>query len=145
MHEAELRVPTSWQDQSMQVFRVPDDRGGSDASFIVTRDYEGVRKSVATYADEQISTLKQKFPGFKLLGTRESTFDGVAGMIIDYEWTSNGVVLRQRQAYVPTTASMLALTLTGRTINFDSLESAWQTVLSSLRLHSEPAKQDLMR
>jgi len=129
----------------MHVFRVPADRGGSDASFVVTRDYDGAAKSAMAYAAEQLSTLKQKFQGFNLLATCESTFDGVDGVIVDYEWQSNAVMLRQRQAYIPTSASMLTLTLTARAVSFESHEASWQKVLGSLHLTNEPARRDLRR
>jgi hypothetical protein len=145
MHEAELRVPEAWQDQSMQLFRVPSATGGGDASFIVTRDYAAVATPVKTYAEEQVVVLKQKFRGFKLLSTGELAIGGVAAQLIDYEWESNDVILRQRQAYLPAAESMLTLTLTARARGFDELEWAWQTVVSSLQLHKEPAKHDPIR
>lgn len=145
MHEADLQVPASWQDQSMQLFRVPSETGGSDASFIVTRDYDAVAKQAKVYADEQIAVLKQKFRGFKLLATHELMIGGAPAHVIDYEWESNSVILRQRQAYLAAVESMLTLTLTARTLNFDALEGAWQTLVTSFRLNRAPAKQDSMR
>lgn len=145
MHEAELRVPLNWQDQSMQLFRVPSESGGGDSSFIVTRDYDGAAKLAKDYADEQLIVLKQKFRGFKLLAKADLAIDRSAAVVIDYEWESNSVILRQRQAYVPAAESMLTLTLTAKAVSFDSLEWAWQTVLASIRLNRGPTKQDPMR
>jgi hypothetical protein len=66
MHEAELLMPVAWQDQSMQLFRIPSGAGGGDASFIVTRDYDAGGTPANVYASEQVKALKQKFQGFKL-------------------------------------------------------------------------------
>lgn len=144
LHEAELDLPTSWTDQSMQLFRIPLESGG-DASFIVTRDYEAVGVDASGYAEAQQVTLKEKFSEFRLLSAQTLELGGVQAAQLDYEWSSNGVVLRQRQAYVPTPEAMLTLTLTARTATFDRLDIAWESVARSLRLRSVTASVPNMR
>jgi hypothetical protein len=121
----------------MQMFRVPSAAGGGDASIIVTSDYRGAHQPAEAYARAQLVALEQKFAGFHLLSFSELVIDGVAAAVIDYEWTGDDGVLRQRQAYVPSPRCMFTLTLTGRASGFPQLETAWNSVVGSIRLHKD--------
>lgn len=133
-HEADLSVPRQWQDQSMQMFRIPADAaGGADASFIITRDYQGVMAPRA-YAEAQLSVLAQRFAGFRFISQNESIVRNRDVAAVDFEWTANEVLLRQRQAYLCAKECMLILTMTGRSNAFEHLDWTWNAVVGSLRL-----------
>ena len=67
LNEGELSIPASWQDQSMQMFRISDAPSGNDASFIITRDYQAGSLEPLAYAEAQRGLLTQKFAEFRLL------------------------------------------------------------------------------
>jgi hypothetical protein len=121
----------------MQMFRVPTAAGGGDASIIVTSDYRAAAQPSKPYARAQLAALEQKFSGFRLLSISELLIDGVSAAVIDYEWSSNDDVLRQRQAYVPSPRCMFTLTLTARAGGFPQLEAAWDLVVGTIRLHND--------
>lgn len=81
-----------------------------------------------------MASLSEKFTGFRLVSMSELTIDGVTAAVIDYEWSSTHDVLRQRQAFVPSSRCMFTLTLTGRAGGFPQLETAWNLVVESIRL-----------
>ena len=121
----------------MQMFRVPAADGGGDASIIVTSDFGAAAQAAQPYAQAQVAALSEKFTGFRLLSLREQPVDGVAAAILDYEWSSSGELLRQRQAYVPSPRCMFTLSLTARAQAFPQLENAWATVLGSIQLQND--------
>lgn len=138
MHEAQLSIPASWRDQTMQMFRIPDVPG--EASFVVTRDCQPSTRDAKPYADAQLAALEHQFPEFRALASTEKQLGTQRIAVLDYQWRTDKLMLRQRQAYVPAPACMLTLTLTARPETFDQLEWAWTLVLSSLRLYApQPA------
>jgi hypothetical protein len=118
----------------MQMFRVPKDAGGGDASIIVTSDYRAAAQPSKPYAMAQLATLEQKFTGFRLISISEVIIDGVSAAVIEYEWTSQADVLRQRQAYVPSPRCMFTLMLTAHAGGFPQLEAVWDMVVGSIRM-----------
>jgi hypothetical protein len=85
----------------------------------------------------QLATLEQKFTGFRLISISEVTIDGVTAAVVDYEWSSQADVLRQRQAYVPSPRCMFTLMLTAQAGGFPQLETVWDQVVGSIRLHKD--------
>lgn len=138
LHEGELTLPPGWRDQSMQVFRLPGEAGQGDASFIVTRDYETPLAVPAEYARAQQETLAKQFGGYRLLSATDATLDGDPAAVVDYQWLSSGVLLRQRQAYFHCGDCMVSLTLTARATRFEQLEGTWGQVMTSFRLRRKP-------
>jgi len=122
---------------SMQMFRAPRAAGGGDASVIVTSDYRAAAWPSKAYARAQLAALEQKFTGFRLLSLGEFVVDGVSAAVIDYEWSSNDDLLRQRQAYVPSPRCMFTLSLTARAGGFPQLEAAWDLIVGSISLHKD--------
>lgn len=121
----------------MQMFRVPSAAGGGDASIIVTSDFAAAAQEPEPYARAQLAALSEKFSGFRLLSLSEKAIDGVPAAVVDYEWSSSGELLRQRQAYVPSKRCMFTLTLTARARAFPELERAWDLVVGSIRLQQD--------
>jgi len=125
----------------MQVFRLPGEGGSGDAALIVTRDYETQLESPVEYAKAQLRPLQKQFVAFRLSAELATEVAGRVVALLDYEWTANDVVLRQRQAFVRAEACMLVLTLTARSESFAPLEDTWASVLQSLRLRDEAPRE----
>lgn len=145
-HEALLRIPEGWSDQSMNVFRLAGKNGMKDTSLVVTRDYNTELQDVAEYAKGFLDVAGKQFSGFKLLAQGEASIDGQPAYIIDYTWRSGGTsLLRQRQAFVRN-GPMLIITLTAMASDFMQHEPVWVEFLSAMKLRKdeplpEPAPQ----
>ncbi|MCQ8279494.1 DcrB-related protein [Acetobacteraceae bacterium KSS8] len=67
LHEGDLAlsVPEPWEDQSVNVLRLPGD-GHAVASLIVSRDNLPVGLTVAAYTERELKRLAKELPAFEL-------------------------------------------------------------------------------
>jgi hypothetical protein len=136
-HEATLRVPDGWLDQSMNVFRLPGKSGAKDTSLVVTRDHNTELEDPTEYAKGFLDLAGKQFNAFKLLAQGEASIDGQPAHIIDYTWRSGGAaLLRQRQAFVRN-GPMLIITLTAMASEFMQHDAVWVEFLSAFKLRKD--------
>lgn len=124
--------PENWQDQSITAFRIPAASGGSDASFVVTRDDGKGVKDFAAYVAEQIQACSHALPDFALIKSEPMAVGGRAAHWAEFTWKKDGAPLQLRQIYFDCIffATICTLTSTPRDIGF--VEPAWQRLMSSV-------------
>jgi len=136
-HEALMRIPEGWSDQTMNVFRLAGKNGMKDTSLVVTRDYNTELQDVAEYAKGFLDVAGKQFSGFKLLAQGDASIDSQPAYIIDYTWRSGGTsLLRQRQAFVRN-GPMLIIALTAMASEFMQHDPVWVEFLSAFRLRKD--------
>jgi hypothetical protein len=132
-NEGEISIPEAWEDQSIQMFRLPEGPDTKEASVVITRDYATPVENPLEYASAQKDLFTKQFPGFKFLGQTETTIGDRTAVLVDYQWQANGMPLRQKQAYMKAQDCMIALTLSSRSEDFQKYEPAWSHVISSFK------------
>lgn len=66
IQEADLEIPDTWQDQSINIFKLPAVGPAKEASFVISRDTTQGDAPFAEYVDRQLKSAEQQLPGFKI-------------------------------------------------------------------------------
>jgi len=130
--EAELEIPESWQDQSINIFKLPAVNGSNEASFVISRDAGQGDDSFAEYVVKQLKSAEQQLPAFKLIQTWDFVLHGHAATLLDYSWEREGRELMLRQVFVERKPAVLITTLTTTPGDLMHHERAWKQVMATL-------------
>ncbi|MFK3974355.1 DcrB-related protein [Pseudomonas sp. NPDC087358] len=131
IQEADFQVPATWQDQSINIFKLPAVGDAKEASFIISRDSSQGDVSFAEYVAEQLRSAERQLPGFELIQTWHFVLNGCAASLLDYSWQREGRELMLRQVYVEQKPTVLILTLTTTRNDLIYHEAAWKQVVHS--------------
>lgn len=132
MQEAELEIPEAWQDQSINVFKLPAMNGGREASFVISRDAGQGDSSFPDYIAEQLKSAEQQLPRFKLHQSWDFVLHGHTATLLDYSWEREGRELMLRQVFVEHKPAILIATLTTTPDDLVRHERAWKQAIATL-------------
>jgi len=134
IQEADLEVPDTWQDQSINIFKLPAVGGAKEASFVISRDATQGDSVFVDYVDRQLKSAEQQLPGFKLVQRWDMVLHGHAATLLDYTWQREGRELMLRQVFVERKPAVLITTLTTTVNDLAHHEPAWKLAMHSLKL-----------
>jgi hypothetical protein len=131
--EADLMIPGTWSDQSINIFKIPASGNAGEASFVISRDASQGNNSFSDYVLSQIDAAKKQLHGFKLLHREDFELRGHNASSIRYQWNNNGRDLMLCQVFIESKPAVIILTLT--TIPEDAVNHAdvWKKVVRSYR------------
>ncbi len=140
IHEADLVIGPDWQDQSLQVFKLPAPPGGKEASFVVSRDLtRGAAKDFDAYIIEQRAKLKDKLPGFKLIKDQDIHHYQHDGAWFEYTWRNGASELFIRQVFYDRNPQVLIFTLTCSPTDAAHFDLAWRSTMHGTVLQPLPS------
>jgi hypothetical protein len=139
INEADLQIGPDWQDQSLQVFKLPSAPAGKEASFVVSRDLS--RKNYAdfaAYVAKQREQLTEKLPGFKLNKDESIQYQDHDGAWLEYTWRSGENELLIRQVFYDRQNLTLIFTLTAAPSDSAHFDETWRRTMSATVLQPKP-------
>ncbi|MGC5704385.1 DcrB-related protein [Pseudomonas sp. NFXW11] len=133
IQEADLDIPDAWQDQSINIFKLPAVNGAQEASFVISRDRSQGDTPFADYVANQLNAAEQQLPEFKLIKRWDFDMHGHAAVLLDYSWKREGRELLLRQVFVERKPAVLITTLTTTANDLAQHEPAWKQAMQSLK------------
>ncbi len=133
LQEADLNIPDSWQDQSINIFKLPAVGGAQEASFVISRDPSQGDASFSDYVARQLDSAEQQLPGFSLIKRWDFDMHGHAAVLLDYSWKREGRELMLRQVFIERKPAVLITTLTTTVNDMPHHEPAWKQAMQSLK------------
>jgi hypothetical protein len=132
IQEADLDIPDAWQDQSINIFKLPAVGSAKEASFVISRDAGQGDASFADYVAKQLQSAEQQLPGFKLIKRWDFVLNGHTATLLDYTWQREGRELMLRQVFVERKPAVLITTLTTTPADMVHHEPAWKQAMQTL-------------
>lgn len=133
MNEAELEIPASWTDKSINVFTVGNSLPLA-FSFVITRDELPSEKDLAGYAEEKLDDVQHQLKEFKIVEKRQIELASTVALEAEFTWRGEAGLMYQRQTYIRAGSRVLVFTATARRELRDEHREQIDTVLASLRL-----------
>jgi len=133
LHEADLEIPDTWQDQTINLFKLPAVGGAKEASFVISRDPGQGDLQFFDYVAAQLQSAEQQLPGFKLIKHWDFTLHGHAASLLDYTWQRDGRELMLRQMFIEHKPAVLIATLTTTPDDLVHHEAIWKQVMQSFK------------
>ncbi|BCG24806.1 DcrB-related protein [Pseudomonas tohonis] len=133
LHEADLDIPDSWQDQSINIFKLPATGPAKEASFVISRDPSKGDAPFADYIAQQLSNARQQLPGFALIKQWDINIQGSPAVLLDYTWQREGRQLMLRQVFIEHRALVLIATLTTTPQDLPYHEPAWKQAMQTFK------------
>lgn len=132
LQEADLDIPAAWQDQSINIFKLPAVGSAKEASFVISRDRSQGDALFADYIAAQLASAEQQLPGFKLIKQWDFVLQARAATLLDYSWQREGRELMLRQVFIELKPAVLITTLTTTVNDLSHHEPAWKLAMQSL-------------
>ncbi|NVZ63199.1 DcrB-related protein [Pseudomonas gingeri] len=139
LQEADLEIPDTWQDQSINIFKLPAVGGAREASFVISRDPSRADAVFADYVAAQLKSAEQQLPGFNLVKRWDFVLHEHAAALLDYSWQREGRELMLRQVFIDRKPVVLITTLTTTPDDLVYHEPAWKAAMQSLKLQPQTA------
>ena len=133
IQEADFDLPDAWQDQSINIFKLPAVGGAQEASFVISRDASQGDALFADYVAAQLNSAEQQLPGFTLIKRWDFDMHGHAAVLLDYSWKRENRELMLRQVFIERKPAVLITTLTTTVHDLAHHEPAWKQVMQSLK------------
>ncbi len=133
IQEADLDIPDAWQDQSINIFKLPAVGGAKEASFVISRDATQGDATFVDYVDRQVKSAEQQLPDFKLIQRWDMVLHDHAATLLDYTWQREGRELMLRQVFIERKPAVLITTLTTTPNDLVYHETAWKMVMGTLK------------
>lgn len=134
LHEADLDIPDSWQDQSINIFKLPAVGGAKEASFVISRDPSRGDTPFNDYVEQQLASAEQQLPGFKMIKRWDFILHEHAAVLLDYTWQREGRELMLRQVFIDRQPVGLITTLTTTSGDLVFHEPAWKAAMHSFKV-----------
>ena len=130
--EGVFDIPAHWSDRTVNI--LTSSKGATaDFSLVTSReDLNGEEFAVVVAA--QMKTLSKQMPGFRLLGTRETTVAGLPAVESRISFNTSGGQMYQRHAAVGYYDKALFFTATTLFKAAEGCDAALDNVLASLKL-----------
>jgi hypothetical protein len=134
IQEADFAVPGAWRDQSLNVFKIPSEGGGRDASFVISRDPSRGGTPFEEYLTKQEAQCREALPGFQLKQRDRFDFSGTPAGWLEFTWRNQGEEMLQRQVFIDRGPTVLICTLSAYPADIARLDGPWRAVMNSLRV-----------
>jgi len=140
LNEASFDLHPRMKDRTVNQFILNDD-GPSDFSFVISRAEDFAETTVEAFAVRLATELRKALPKFELLRTADLLVDGSAAVELHYTWRNGDSEMHQRQIAVfvhaaPAQSKALLLTGTSHGPIKDEWNTAFETMVGSIRLHA---------
>lgn len=139
LQEADLDIPDSWHDQSINIFKLPAVGGAKEASFVISRDPSRGDTPFDDYVAQQLASAEQQLPGFNLIKRWDFFLHGYAAVLLDYSWQREGRELMLRQVFIDRQPVGLITTLTTTPNDLVHHEPAWKAAMHSFKVLPQTA------
>ncbi|TWC14559.1 MULTISPECIES: DcrB-related protein [unclassified Pseudomonas] len=139
LQEADLDIPDRWQDQSINIFKLPAVGTAREASFVISRDPGRGDTPFSDYVAAQLASAEQQLPGFNLIKRWDFALHGHGAVLLDYSWQREGRELMLRQVFIDRQPVGLITTLTTTPNDLVHHEPAWKMAMHSLKLRPQTA------
>lgn len=133
IQEADLEIPENWNDQSINIFKIPADDNHGEASFVITRDRSRKDEPFHDYVTGQIETARNQLPGFMFYHREDFELRGHAASSIRYSWKRDGLDLMLCQVFIESKPAVVILTLTTTPEDASNHAAAWKEIVRSYR------------
>lgn len=133
LQEADMEIPDAWQDQSINIFKLPAVGQAKEASFVISRDPGQGDSPFLDYIAAQLQSAEQQLPNFKLSKHWDFTLHGHAASLLDYTWERDGRELMLRQMFIEHKPTVLIATLTTTVDDLVHHEATWKQVMQSFK------------
>jgi hypothetical protein len=133
LQEADVEIPDAWQDQSINIFKLPAVGQAREASFVISRDPGQGDTPFLDYIAAQLRSAEQQLPNFKLMKHWDFSLHGHAASLLDYTWKRDGRELMLRQMFIEHKPAVLIATLTTTPDDLVQHEAAWKQVMQSFK------------
>ena len=130
-------MPATWQDQSINVFKVPADDEAAGGSLVVSRDHAAAGKPFAEYVQTQAETATRQLPHLEWLNREDSTVGGQPASTLEFNWEREGTAFYLRQLLVKRAGYVLIFTLTASPDDRAHYLPTWDALVASLALRPE--------
>lgn len=139
MQEAMMMLPPQWQDQTLNVFKIPASAQAQAASFVISRDSNKGQHSLADYVKAQCRQYAEQMEGFALEKEEYFLSQGWEAAWVECRWILESRPLYIRQVFYGLPNQVLICTLTTSPQDIEHHETAWRQVMSSLVLQPSAA------
>lgn len=133
LQEADVEIPDTWQDQSVNIFKLPAVGQAREASFVISRDPGQGDMPFLDYVAAQLQSAERQLPNFKLIKHWDFTLHGHAASLLDYTWEREGRDLMLRQMFIEHKPTVLIATLTTTPDDLVHHEAIWKQVMQSFK------------
>ena len=142
LHEGSIALPVGFEDRSANIF-VPADTQ-TQPNLSIARDWLADGETLSAYVDRQLTLLKARLPGHKLvaragerLGLEEPA---CLGERIEAHYKNGAQMVRQRQAaFLIAPRRALILTAASPRALDAAFEALWRGWLDSFSAHASPS------
>jgi hypothetical protein len=133
IQEADLSIPDTWSDQSINIFKVPATEISREASFVISRDASRGETPFKDYVTRQLDEAKKQLPEYSFLSREDFELRGHAASSIRYRWNSNGCDLVLCQVFIEREPAVVILTLTTTPEDAANHAAVWKEVIRAYR------------
>jgi hypothetical protein len=133
IQEADMAIPETWSDQSINIFKIPANENHGEASFVVSRDPSQGETPFTDYVTGQIESARNQLPGFRFSHREDFELRGHSASSIRYQWDSNGRELMLCQVFIESKPAVIILTLTTTPEDSPHHASVWKEVIRGYR------------
>lgn len=124
-------LPRGLEDESVLTFLA---RQGADVRFNVTLSRAPLAGPFESYLADAIADLKRSLPAYQLVTQTSRQVAGLDASVLEHTTTSSqGITLRQLQAYIANGSEVLIVTATGRDEERLACGDAFEHILGSFR------------
>ena len=139
MHEAEVVLPSGWQDQSINIFVSGSDpfdlqSVAGECSVVVTRAPRPAEQNLYGFVSAQVKELTRALPQFRLIQQLSLQLGDTPAEQAEYVWSGENGPMRQMQTCVFAAQTVLTLTATTREALWPRYEFQIQSLLYSLQV-----------
>jgi hypothetical protein len=138
IQEADLMIPSHWQDHSLNVFKIPPGDDHQGASLVITRDSQKGTRTLDEYIDTQLKQCETQLSGFALRKRERFTHQEREAGWLEYTWMMERRELLLRQVYYDLGTQALICTLTTTRHDIAHHDAIWRKVMASLVLAARP-------
>lgn len=133
MQEADLMIPAHWQDQSLNIFKIPPGDDHQGASLVITRDSAKGTQTLEAYIDTQLKQCESQLASFELRKRERFTHQERDAGWVEYTWMmERRRELLLRQVYYDLGAQALVCTLSTTRHDIAHHDAVWRKVMSSV-------------
>ncbi len=133
INEGVLQIPAAWQDQSLNIFRIPASENAKEASLLISRDASQGESRFDEFISAQITQCEQQLPGFKLL-QKQLCVEPFSYAWVDYTWLAQEKTVMLRQIFFESKPANIIVTLTTTPEDAPAHQAAWREMVRSVQL-----------
>ncbi|MDR2871942.1 MAG: DcrB-related protein [Xanthomonadaceae bacterium] len=88
INEGSLELPSSWKDETVNMFTTVQGTGGGGLSFTISRDTLPWGMTFASFARKEVDTLAANFKHYEQIALEPLEVGGREGLLSEFRWDS---------------------------------------------------------